>query len=204
MKGDDKLPPWAEALAAKRRAARANAKDVAPEVATRDAARVIPTISPKRAQLRRNALRREAARVKRLAKLLAAIKKALPALKELLVKTNEHWAYEDLVYRFYHQSYKVYGIQERTSEIVEALRALLPDATFNDWFMQIVAEGTGRARFNMEDNKRWLEITRPMVEAFFHARYFLEMVVRYGRELDEPPNMMPSGWAAVLYLYGLR
>ena len=27
---------------------------------------------------------------------------------------------------------------------------------------------------------------------------------KYGRELDEPPDSLPSGWAAVLYLYGLR
>lgn len=39
---------------------------------------------------------------------------------------------------------------------------------------------------------------------FFHARFFLEMVCRYGRELDEPPAMLPSGWAAVLYLYRMR
>ena len=38
----------------------------------------------------------------------------------------------------------------------------------------------------------------------FHARYFLQQVCEYGRELDEPPTVMPSGWAAVLYLYGLR
>lgn len=32
----------------------------------------------------------------------------------------------------------------------------------------------------------------------------LEMVCRYGRDLDGPPTVMPSGWAAVLYLYDLR
>ena len=30
------------------------------------------------------------------------------------------------------------------------------------------------------------------------------MVCKYGKELDEPPDSSPSGWAAVLYLYGLR
>ncbi|MGB8931946.1 MAG: hypothetical protein WCC48_11925 [Anaeromyxobacteraceae bacterium] len=38
----------------------------------------------------------------------------------------------------------------------------------------------------------------------FHARYFLTMAVTYAEELDEAPRLMPSGWAAVLYLYGLR
>jgi hypothetical protein len=50
----------------------------------------------------------------------------------------------------------------------------------------------------------WLETTRPIVEAFFHARYFLEMAVRYGKKLKMPPAMLPSGWAAFLYLYNLR
>ena len=46
-------------------------------------------------------------------------------------------------------------------------------------------------------------MTRPIVEAFFHARYFVEMAVRYAR-LDEPPSLLPSGYAALLCLYGLR
>lgn len=52
--------------------------------------------------------------------------------------------------------------------------------------------------------RTWVVSTRPLVEAFFHARFMLEMVVQYGRTLDAPPQMLPSGWAAVLYLYGLR
>jgi hypothetical protein len=47
-------------------------------------------------------------------------------------------------------------------------------------------------------------MTRPMLEAFAHARQFLETIVRYGRQLDEPPLYLPSGWAAVSYLYNLR
>lgn len=46
--------------------------------------------------------------------------------------------------------------------------------------------------------------TRPIVEAFFHARFFVEMAVKYGSELTEPPQPMPGGWAALLYLYDLR
>jgi len=55
-----------------------------------------------------------------------------------------------------------------------------------------------------QGNRRWLEVTRPIVEAFFHAQYFLEMAVRYGRQLKRPPRQLPSGWAAFLYLYDLR
>ena len=54
------------------------------------------------------------------------------------------------------------------------------------------------------NNQNWLAVTRPMLEAFFHARYFLEMAVKYGKELDSPPQMLPSGWASLLYLYNMR
>jgi hypothetical protein len=65
-----------------------------------------------------------------------------------------------------------------------------------------VAEGTGK-EFTFKDNQAWLPVTRPILEAFFHARFFLEMAVRYA-PLDAPPAVLPSGYAALLYLYGLR
>jgi len=68
--------------------------------------------------------------------------------------------------------------------------------------MRIVKDGTAR-KFEPEHNWRWLEVTRPIVEAFFHARYFLEMAVRYGEQLQQPPLQLPSGWAALLHLYNL-
>lgn len=135
--------------------------------------------------------------------LFANLKAQLPSLETLLATANGHRGSEDGVYRFYHQSFKVYGLQTMTSSIASALQALAPERKLNAWFLQIVQEGTGR-QFKPEHNERWLEVTRPIVEAFFHARYFLEMAVRYGKVLDAPPNSLPSGWAAVLYLYELR
>lgn len=134
--------------------------------------------------------------------ILRRIKEELPALEELLDRCGPA-GYEDAVYRLYHGSFKVYRLQDLTTEVVEKLRTLAPARPLNEWFEQIVSEGTGRT-FERSHNDRWLEVTRPMVEAFFHARYFLEMVVKHGRELEAPPSCMPSGWAAVLYLYGLR
>jgi hypothetical protein len=55
----------------------------------------------------------------------------------------------------------------------------------------------------MEDNGHWPEVTRPIVDAFFHARLFLEMATRHG-DLEAPPRAPPSGYAALLYLYRLR
>ena len=80
---------------------------------------------------------------------------------------------------------------------------LAPGRALNEWFLRIVRDGTGRV-FEPEHNRRWLEETRPILEAFFHARYFLDMAVRYGGTLEAPPRLLPSGWAAFLYLYDLR
>ena len=131
------------------------------------------------------------------------LKKTLPKLEKLLEKCSGEWGYEDHIYRFYHQSFKVYGLQTLTLKIVKTLKSLRPRVPLNGSFMQIIEEGTGK-EFELEHNECWLQMTRPMLEAFFHARYFLEMAVKYGRELDYPPASLPSGWAALLYLYNLR
>ncbi len=135
--------------------------------------------------------------------LLARMKERLPDLEAAWHKVSDHWGYEDPIYRFYHQSFKVYHLQSTTLELVDLLRQLNPDRGLNSWFMQVVTDGTGH-QFEPEHNRQWLLHTRPILEAFFHARYFLDMAIRYARELDEPPRGLPSGWAALLYLYDLR
>lgn len=134
--------------------------------------------------------------------LLKSLKQQAPQLHALLADMSSHWGYEDPIYRFYHQSFKVYGLQQSTLKSVNALRELAPHLKLNDWFEQIIAEGTGKT-FDVSHNEHWLEHTRPIVEAFFHARFMLEMAVRYA-DLPEPPQPMPSGWAALLYLFNLR
>jgi hypothetical protein len=136
-------------------------------------------------------------------RLLATIKDRLPELEKLLERARGHWEYEDYVYRYYHHSFKVFGVQSMTSQIVAALRDLLPDVPLNSDFLAIIAEGTGKT-FSTDMNATWSASTRPLVEAFFHARFMLEMAIKYGRELDTPPQPMPSGWAALLYLFNLR
>jgi hypothetical protein len=134
--------------------------------------------------------------------LLGNLKVRLPDLRALLEESNSHWGYEDPIYRFYHHSFKVFALQGQTERIVSALRQLLPSHPLNARFLQIVGEGTGKA-FSLEMNAAWDRHTRPILEAFFHARFFLEMAVRYA-DLPAPPNPLPSGWAALLYLYDLR
>jgi len=135
-------------------------------------------------------------------RLLAALKAKRDDLKQLLNEVSSHWGYEDQIYRFYHQSFKVYVLQDQTRTIVRTLQSLAPDRPLNPWFVEIVDAGTGK-RFEPEDNAEWTRVTRPIVEAFFHARFFLEMTIRYA-DLEAPPNPLPSGYAALLRLYGLR
>lgn len=134
--------------------------------------------------------------------LLANLRRERRDLEKLLAACDDHWGYEDPVYRFYHQSFKVYGLQGSTQEIVRTLQSLAPDRPLDPWFLEIVGAGTGK-EFRPEDNAHWTEVTRPIVEAFLHARYFLEMAVRYA-DLDSPPRPLPSGYAALLELFGLR
>jgi hypothetical protein len=121
-------------------------------------------------------------------------------LMSLWDTVNDHWGYEDPVYRFYHQSFKVFRMQQSTQKMVAVLEALVPGRELHPWFRAIIADGTGKV-FSPQENQRWLEVTRPIVEAFQHARYFLDMACRYAEAPEEQP--CPSGWAALLHLYRL-
>ncbi len=136
------------------------------------------------------------------AALLAGLRRDRRELDDLLGRCSGPWGYEDGMYRFYHQSWKVYGLQAATQAIVDRLRALVPNRPLTKQFLEIVAAGTGK-RFAIDHDARWSEETRPIVEAFFHARYFLAMAVRYA-DLEEPPTILPSGYAALLELFDLR
>lgn len=136
-------------------------------------------------------------------RLLGMAKERLSRLKTLLAEMSSHWGYEDPIYRLYHHSFKVYAIQAKTQQVMTELQALAPHLKLNADFVRIIAEGTGKS-FEKKHNENWLQHTRPMVEAFFHAKHALEMVCKYAEGLSEPPQTLPSGWATVLSLYNLR
>lgn len=135
--------------------------------------------------------------------LLTAIQANLPQLEYLL--TPFQALYEDGIYRFYHHSFKVYQLQEYTSRAVEIFKRIAgaTDNKLCEWFEQIIAAGT-RLVWEPNHNHNWTLHTRPIVEAFLHAKYFLEMMIKYGRQMNEPPNVLPTGWAAILEVYGQR
>lgn len=124
--------------------------------------------------------------------LLATIRERHDDLKVLLKKVDDHWGCEDLVYRFYHHSYKVHYAADLAEEVFDALTRLAP------W-------GLKRAPDALKRIRRIGKVSgRREIERLFHARYFLEMAVKYGKKYKHPPSLMPSGYAALIYLYGLR
>jgi hypothetical protein len=142
-------------------------------------------------------------RLQKDAELLDTIKGKLLELERLHAAFQG--MYEDGVYRFYHHSFKVYQLQDFTLKAIEAFREI-GKATDNElcaWLRQIVDAGTGK-EWEPDHNRNWLLHTRPIVEAFLHAKYFLEMMIKCGRELDSAPTVLPFGWAAILELYNQR
>lgn len=136
--------------------------------------------------------------------LLDSIKTELSSVEDLallLFKVD----YEDGIYRLYHHSFKVYELQAltvRAAGIFERI-AKSRNCELNVWFKQIIDAGTGKT-WEPDHNVQWLLQTRPIVEAFLHAKYFLDMMIKYGHELDSPPSILPFGWAAILELYNQR
>jgi hypothetical protein len=110
--------------------------------------------------------------------LLKRLKQRKADLKKMLDAMNGHWTYEDHFYRYYHGSFKVYHTQDTTTQAVKLLRGLLPERELNLSFEQIIRDGTGK-KFNSRHNKNWGKHTRPMLEAFAHAKFMIEMAVRY-------------------------
>jgi hypothetical protein len=109
------------------------------------------------------------------------------------------------VYRFWHHSFKVYWLQEHTLAIVALSEEMTPDGSpgLDKWFKKIVRDGIGH-EFAFEHNEQWLRIPRHIVEAYFHARWFLDVAIRYGEKDDDAARGLESGWAALLELYGIR
>lgn len=136
--------------------------------------------------------------------LFASLKAQQSELEKLLASVMEEWSYDDLIYRYYHHSFKVYWLQGKTEKIHTALAALAPAGVkLNERYLHIYRNGMGRA-FKRGHNRNWDFNTRPILEAFFHAKYFLEMAVKTAQTMEEPQPPLPSYYAGFLYLYNLR
>jgi hypothetical protein len=128
----------------------------------------------------------------------------VPELEELLARFEDRSGEEDAFYRFYHQSFKVFGLQELTLAGLKLIEEIGGETDPpHPWYCQIVTEGT-RYEFELSTNDHWLKSTRPILEAFWHTKYFTQMMIKYAKELETAPQMLPCGWAAVLWLLELR
>ena len=136
-------------------------------------------------------------------RLLDRIKINLPEIESLYRIFSGYE--EDYVYRFYHQSFKVFGAIEEIKKAGDLFEKIAPDGiTLNEWYSRIADEAIGKSFDWEKTNPKWLDETRPILEAFWHSKYFLEQMLHSGTELQKSPQLLPGGWAAVLYLYNLR
>lgn len=92
---------------------------------------------------------------------LAKIKAKPPELKKLLEEVCDDSIYEDRIYRFYHQSFKVYDIQYVTQLIVKALKTIAQEGqAFSPMFEEIINAGGKGKKFKSGHNKKWTQNTR--------------------------------------------
>jgi hypothetical protein len=142
-------------------------------------------------------------------RLLRNIKRHLHEFKKLQGEINDHWGGEDGIYRLYHHSFKVYRLQDFTERTVKLLDQVDPkqkqagEHEYHAIFQEIVKAGTNHT-FVQSHNEDWTKRARPIAEAFLHCQYLIDMIVKYGKELKDAPNLLPSGWAAVLSVFRLR
>src|SRR5215204_2025811 len=125
--------------------------------------------------------------------LLANIKEQRPRIESLL----SHYKREepDLVYRFYHQSYKFFIMVDLTRQAVEFFVSIAPEsATLNDWYRSIADEALSKGFDPDKTNPIWLAETLPVLQGYWHSKYFLEQMLVAADELDRAPEILPSGW----------
>jgi len=112
---------------------------------------------------------------------------------------------DDRFYRFYRNSTKVYDIQILTTHIVDYMQSLIDDfqlTNFHPHFVTIIQEGTGHVPASQEDV--YIQDTRAILEAFFHAKSALGSLIRYGIELPSEKRERATGWFSILTIYQLR
>jgi len=133
--------------------------------------------------------------------LLKSIKNNLIQIKNWYETATNKWGEEDYIYRYYHQSFKVSYLQEHILSAVKLFKSIHND--LNEDFMDIIKAGTP-GDFDLKWNKNWSKYALPITTAYFHCKYFVEQMINYGETLEEAPSLLPSGWAAVLYLFNQR
>ena len=137
--------------------------------------------------------------------LLENLRRNTLRLRQTLDQVSGPQIYARFIYKFYSGSFKAYYLQESTQQIVAELIAIAPEGTpLNPTFLEIVNAGIGR-EFNVEVNEHWLERNAPIVTAFLHAKFFLEMAVVCATSTTDPRTSSASAsvWQALRILYSM-
>jgi hypothetical protein len=124
--------------------------------------------------------------------LLANIHHHLPELDALLAEVQDPLTYEERLYRFYYQSWKVYELQGLTREIARLMAAIAPEGhLFCAAFQELLDAGAGEVRFEAAHNQAWTQHTRIFVEAFLHAKFHIpsDFVVECVTAQRKPPEV---------------
>jgi hypothetical protein len=134
--------------------------------------------------------------------LFLRIKARLPKLEELARNLKE--AEEDGIYRFYHGSNKVFFLQDPVKAAFTLIKEIGgEDDPPNFEYARIVEAGTAH-QFSETTNGNWEAGITPILDAFWHTKYFINMMVKYANELEAVESPLQPGMAAVLYLFELR
>jgi hypothetical protein len=136
--------------------------------------------------------------------LLVRIKECIPELETLLKEMDE--AEDEGVYYYYHSDPRVYGLQHFTKRACALFRQIAShdEGNLTLLFEIVVKEGTNRKVDLIAQSRVWIQDAGPVISAFYHARYFLNQHIKFARELEQSPDTLQPGWAALLCLYGLR
>lgn len=122
-----------------------------------------------------------------------------PALRDIVGNSD---SFTDSFYRLYHHSFKVYRLQDWIGRAVLILAAIAPERQLNSDYSDIVRQALSEP-WELAHNFAWAEKTRPIVEAAFHTRQFVQATLAVSAD-KSVPNMLSADWAITLYLWGLR
>jgi hypothetical protein len=118
----------------------------------------------------------------RIDSLFLRIKSRLPELEETARDLEE--AEEDGVYRLYHGSNKVFFLQSPVRAAFSLIKEIGGENDPPNFeYAQILEAGTAH-QFSETTNANWESETTPVLEAFWHTKYFIQMMVKYAKELE--------------------
>jgi hypothetical protein len=102
---------------------------------------------------------------------------------------------ENGVYRFYHGSFKVFNMQGPIKEAFKLIDEIggEDDPPHFDYAL-LVKAGTENDFAGDRTNANWDAETKPILEAFWHTKYFINMMVKYGKSWRKLSRRSITAW----------